>query len=160
MKHLKSINEIFGFSTKEKDLKQFLKDVEGLKKELSSYNWVRMIQQPGTNSNNEEYKKLINIRLYQGKDELTYLYKLLPELFEEKDVYACSCYFTITDNNKVNNDTEKYSGILPNRFEFILYKNNRIISNNDETRKNALNAIMEKINSKYKDQYKLKEDIK
>lgn len=149
MKHIKHINEIFGLSAKEKEEKQLLKDIENLKNELSDYNWVRMVQQPGTNATNEDYKKLINIRLYQGKEELKYLYKLMPELFQEKDAYAVGCYFTITQNNKVNKDSEKYSGILPNRFEFILYKNNRILSNNDETRENALKAVMEKIKSKY-----------
>jgi hypothetical protein len=155
MKHLKSINEIFGLSTTEKELTQFLKDVEKLKKELSDYNWVRLTQQPGGNS---DYKQLIKIRLYQGKNELPYLYKLLPELFEEKNAYDCSCYFTITENNKVNKDSEKYSGILPNKFEFIL-DHTRVISNNDETRENALRGIMRKINSKYKFKFNLKKDI-
>lgn len=155
MKHIKSVNELFGLSAKEKELKQFLNDVEKLKVELSDYNWVRMTQQPG---DYKDCKKLINIRINQGKTELPYLYKLLPELFQEKDAYDCSCYFTITENNKVNKDSKMCSGILPNKFEFIL-DHTRVVSNNDETRENALRGIMRKINSKYKYQFKLKEDI-
>lgn len=117
-----------------------------------------MTHQPGKNFKIDEYKELIDISLHHGKNELPYLYKLLPELFEEKNAYACSCYFTITQNNQVNNNSERYSGIIPNKFEFIL-DHTKVVSNNDETREHALNGIMRKINSKYKYQFNLRNNI-
>ena len=87
MKKIKSVNEFWGFSAKEKEEKQRKLDIEELKKELSKYNWVRMTAQPGGKKDtwtNEQLITLIKIRLNQAKTELPYLYKLVPQLFEFK----------------------------------------------------------------------------
>jgi len=138
MKHISSINEFFGFSAKEKEEKQRNIDIENLKKELSKYNWLRMIAQPGK-GDNADLLNLVKIRLYQGKEELPYLFKLVPQLFElvGSGTNAASCVFRLN-----NDESETYDGIVPSKFSFIVDPKTQIVSDNDENRERILNFIL------------------
>lgn len=137
MKHLTHMNEFLGFSAKEKAEKQKKLDIEQLKIELSKYNWLRMTAQPG-NWANEDLSKLIKHRLYQGKQELPYLYKLVPQLFEFKGngTNAVRCLFKLSNNT--------YDGIIPASFTFAINPKNNTVEDTEETRERVLNFILQR----------------
>lgn len=56
-------------------------NVENAISEIEKYNFHRMFSQPS--KNNPEYRKLIDIVLRQGIDELPNLHKIMPKLFDE-----------------------------------------------------------------------------
>lgn len=141
MKHVQSVNEFLGFSKAEKEAKQRKLDIQELKKELSNYNWVRMTAQPGGKRDtwtNKQLIELIKIRLNQAKEELPYLYKLVPQLFEFKGsgTNATTCYFEIGG--------EYYLGIIPTTFDFAVNHQDRKIDNSEETRERAMNFILQR----------------
>jgi hypothetical protein len=138
MKHLKSINELFGFSAKEKEEKQKKLDIETLKIELQKYNWKRLFAQPGDNAwDSENIKKLINIRLSQAKTELPTFYKLLSNFFEMKtNLPAVTCYMKI--------GVEKIKGIIPSQFEFLLVQQREILDD-ENIKQIAINRIVSMI---------------
>ncbi len=145
MRRIKNINEFFGFSAREKEIKQIKLYIENLKKELYNFNWIKIVSHPGKdNWSNDAIRQLTRIRNYQAKEELPHLYKLLPELFEfdNTKMNAAHCRF------KLNDDSEK-EGIIPVKFSFIIDPYTRTIENSNETRDRANKYIMDRIKSKY-----------
>lgn len=141
MKHIQHINEFLGFSKAEKEAKQKKLDIEELKKELSNYNWLRMTAQPGGKRDtwtNKQLIELIKIRLNQGKKELPYLYKLVPQLFEFKGAgtNATTCHF--------KSGGEYYLGIIPTTFDFVVDPDTRRVENDNDTKERALNFILQR----------------
>lgn len=148
MKHIKPVNEFFGFSKEEKAEKQRKLDIEQLKIELSKYNWLRMTAQPGKNKwDNEDLFELVKLRTHQGKQELPYLYKLLPELFElsENNTNAVRCFFRLNNNQTGKPQGESYEGIVPAKFSFIIDPYKRTVEDTPETKERALTYIMSKL---------------
>lgn len=145
MNNIKKMNEFLGFSEKEKEAKQRKLDIEQLKKELSNYNWLRMTAQPDKDWKNEDLRKLVEIRIAQGKRELPYLYKLMPELFKLKSdgTNAFKCYFRMGDRNEPYGD--RYEGIVPSNFSFIIDPETRTVENTDKTGERVMKYIIGKL---------------
>ncbi len=77
---LESINEIFGFSKKEKDLKQLQIDIDNAKKEIDQADFSGFFKETSQNPTNEELKKLSNIILYNVKYKIPTFLKLFPDI--------------------------------------------------------------------------------
>jgi hypothetical protein len=76
------LTEIFGWSKKEKEEKALIEKVEQAKKEIDKVDVSYFWKQPGSNPSNAEYKKLINIIIYNLKSELPTFVKLFPNILD------------------------------------------------------------------------------
>jgi hypothetical protein len=76
------LTEIFGWSKKEKEEKALIEKVEQAKKEIDKLDVSYLWKQPGSNPTNAEYKKLINIIVYNLKSELPTFIKLYPSILD------------------------------------------------------------------------------
>jgi hypothetical protein len=77
---LESINEIFGFSKKEKNLKQLQIDINNAKKEIDQTDISNFFKETSKNPTNEELIKLCNIILYNVKYKIPTFLKLFPDI--------------------------------------------------------------------------------
>lgn len=134
MKHLK-LYEFFGWSKSEKEEKQAIQDIESLKKEVLNYNWLRLAAQPSKDYKDAKY--LVELRLQSAKEELTILYKMLPQLWDDK----------INTRAIVKYGEKTIQMILPNGFHFII-DNEGEINNSDKNKQRILQWILNKIKTK------------
>jgi hypothetical protein len=74
------INEIFGLSQKEKDIKQLRADIEQAKKEVDDIDLSALFRQTDTNTNNERYIMLVDIIIGNLKKRMPTFLKLFPEI--------------------------------------------------------------------------------
>jgi len=93
MKHIKlfesftveeKLNEIFGFSKKEKEEKYYKENLEQAKKEISNYNFRRIFKETSGNSSNENLRDLVDIALADASYFLPTVKLLMPDLFVRK----------------------------------------------------------------------------
>ena len=118
------VNEIFGFSKRERGLKQLKLEIEKAEREVDNYNFERLFKEPG-NRDNKTYKKLIDIVKIDLSYSLPTVKKLLPYLFTAYD-----------KGYKTGAQSAKYKdmiGIIPAGFGFALNNNQEI--DNSKARK-------------------------
>jgi len=115
-----NINEIFGFSEKEKSLKQLKSKILQAFEEINNFNFNRLFYQPGTGNAKEMTQKGLEIRVRQAGDELPIFKELVPELFE-KETRGILVKYKLSE-------TEIIDGLIPDTFGSI-YDNSHIISN-------------------------------
>jgi len=77
-----SVDEVFGWSAKEKDDKALKQKIEQAKQEVQNYNFNRVFFIPGQNANADGIKKSKEVRINGVKEELPLLAELMPELFD------------------------------------------------------------------------------
>lgn len=134
MKHLE-MYELFGWSKSEKEEKQTMQDIESLKKEVLNYNWLRLTAQP--DKDYKDVKYLVGLRLQTAKEELPILYKMLPQLWNDK----------INARAIVKYDGKPIEMILPNGFHFIIDSAGEV-NNSDKNKQRILQWILNKIKTK------------
>lgn len=80
-KQKNNINEVFGFSQKEKDSKQLKNDIIEALNEIDRFKFKGLFYQPGNPNDKVEIKRGLDIRLKYASDDMPMVTKLLPELF-------------------------------------------------------------------------------
>jgi hypothetical protein len=112
------INEVFGWSKKEKEERAFKEKLEKAEKEIDSYNPNRLFVEPAINSDNNKLNQLIKERLYRAKIELPTVYELMPSLFDgdnEEKIGALTAFYKYPPAKG-----GRIKGIIPSSFWFIL----------------------------------------
>ena len=107
------LNEIFGFSEKEKGFALLKKDVERAKQEVARFPFVRMTGQLGTSSTPEDAKKLALYRYGDAANDMPTIKKLFPQLFIYRDV--------------TSNNGDAPRSIIPSNWIFALNPRERVI---------------------------------
>jgi len=108
------LNEIFGFSKKEREEKYYKEKLEQAKKEISNYNFGRIFRETSENSNNEDLRNLVDIALADASYSLPTVKLLMPDLFVRKGggTNAMSANY--------NYKGEYINGIVPSNFYFLV----------------------------------------
>lgn len=107
----KELNEIFGWSKKEKEAKA---KIEKAKSEIDRFDFSTLFKEPALDSkyNKRELEKLIDIALKKAGSDLPTVKELMPAPFNPagKDILSAS----YKRGNKI------LIGIVPNGFSFLL----------------------------------------
>jgi len=107
------IDEIFGFSKKEKEQKYIKEKLELAKKEIDKYNFDRIFKQPSSNKNNRELQELVNIVLKDASYSLQTVKLLMPDLFERQEGTGAMAAIYEYNGKFLN-------GIVPSNFWFLV----------------------------------------
>jgi len=76
------MDEVFGWSQKEKDVKGNQQKIEQAKQEIQKYPPSHLWAQPGRNNTPEAIKQLIDTRINMAKQYMPTLAELMPDLFD------------------------------------------------------------------------------
>jgi hypothetical protein len=105
------VNEIFGWSKKEKEIKEMTKKISDAKKEIDSFNPYSLCLQPGKNDSYSAIERYIDERLKDISQALPTLKEIMPEPFNTRG----KDYMTTRWNLK----GETIVGISPTGFSFL-----------------------------------------
>ena len=107
------INEIFGFSKKEKEQKYIKQKLELAKKEIDNYNFDRIFKQPSSNKNNRDLQELVDIVLKDASSSLQTVKSLMPDLFKRQEGTGAMAAIYEYKGKFLN-------GIVPSNFWFLV----------------------------------------
>lgn len=106
-----NMNEIFGFSQKEKDAKALKQKIEQAKYEISkSSPAATAFAQPGQNNTYEQYIDLMRIRLNMLKGQMPTVMELLPNLFNDRQGFVSA---------KMESRSNYYDGLILSNWTFV-----------------------------------------
>ena len=117
-----NLNEIFGFSKKEKESKQKQELLNKAKEEIVKYNPINLWGQPSLNSTPEDKKSLMKVRINMAKQNMPILSQILPNLFDDNQHF-------ITIFQNINGDNVE--GIIPINWQKILIDKNGYLVNEE-----------------------------
>jgi len=134
------VNEIFGFSQKEKDDKALKADIENLKKEILNFHWTNILFQPRRATRPDEISAMLNKRLQSDSRYYPTLYRLLPNLFNSNG-YVSAIW-------TANGGVTHRDFVIPSTFSFAKDAEGRVLDN-PETNQRILGNIMQMLRNKY-----------
>jgi hypothetical protein len=129
------INEIFGWSKKEKEIKEMAKKISDAKKEIDSFNHYSLCMQPAGNSSQADIDRLVDERMEDISRYLPTLKELMPELFNTRG----KGYITSRWNLK----GETIVGISPRGFSFLFDPSKLNLIYSKEECKSILNKTLD-----------------
>jgi len=116
----KTVNEVFGLSQKEKDLKQLKIKIQQAFNEINAFNFKSLFYQPGNGNQQELTQRGLEIRVKQAGDDLPTFRELIPELFD-KQIRAIRVKCEVSESEIID-------GLIPDTFGSI-YDSNYFIIN-------------------------------
>lgn len=104
------MNEMFGWSAREKGDKANREMAEAAKQEIQNYNFNRVFFQPAANADARGLKQSKEVRINGIKQELPTLAQLMPELFDPNQG---------TVSVIMRSNGKEYSGMIPLNWNFM-----------------------------------------
>ena len=120
------VNEVFGWSQKEKEIKVNSGKIEQAKQEIQKYPPSHIFGQPGRNSAPQDEKNLMNVRINMAKQYMPTLAELMPQLFDLTQGYG--------DMVQIYNG-KPIRGLVPSNWYYFLRGQEGYLDNNQAVQK-------------------------
>ena len=120
------VDEVFGWSGKEKDAKANQQTIEAAKQEIQKYPPSHIFGQPGRNSAPQDDKNLMSVRLNMAKQYMPTLAELMPQLFDLTQGYG--------DMVQIYNG-KPLKGLVPSNWYYFLRGGEGYLDNEQAVRK-------------------------